>query len=472
MTVGIAGLKVAFRFCAICLLACLWLSVAGCARSQEEKASGDDMSDRPAVLLVIMDTTRADRFGCYGSELGITANLDKLAASGIRFTNANSHAPWTLPAIASLFTSNPPVVHGAGGAIGQFTSLSDRVATLAEVFTNAGYETGAVMNVFFLSEKFGLTRGFEHVDYFKGTTNTRMRSAASTTDAALKWLKSVGDKPYFMVVHYFDPHLIYLPPDEFRERFADPLDRGSDCLKFGNQDDMMSVRQNKTRLDKATVKRLEKLYNGEVAYVDREVGRLLDFVHRQDSGRKTVIAVTADHGEEFFDHGGFEHGHTVYQELLHVPLILAGFDIPKGMVVDQLVGLVDVAPTLCDLAGVEIPSDFSGQTLLPAMGGSPLLERAVLSEGNMWGPLLFSLNEGKHKLIRLPSGYCLYDLEEDPGEKNNLLMSKPGIASAMTRNLTVLLEQLALRNSLSGDAVTLTPEERERLCALGYLDCE
>ena len=472
MTFDIVGFKIVCRFCLYCLLACLWSSVAGCARQEEEKTNGDNLSRQPDVLLIITDTTRADRFGCYANELGITPNLDKLAESGIRFTNANSHAPWTLPAVASLFTSNPPVIHCAGGAIGKFTSLSDRVTTLAEVFKNTGYKTGAVMNVFFLSDKFGLTRGFEYVDYFKGTTNTKMRSAASTTDAALKWLKSVGDKPYFMVVHYFDPHLIYLPPDEFRAKFADPLDRGSDCLKFGNQDDMTSVRRNETRLDEATIKRLEKLYNGEVAYVDREVGRLLDFVRKPGSKRQTIIVVTADHGEEFFDHGSFEHGHTVYQELLHVPLIMAGLDIPKGMVVDQLVGLVDVAPTLCDLAGVEIPADFSGQTLLPAMEGSPLLERAVLSEGNMWGPSLFSLNEGKHKLIRLPSGYCLYDLENDPGERNNLLLSKPEIASAMTKNLTLLLEKLALRNSASGNAVTLTPEERERLCALGYLDCK
>jgi arylsulfatase A-like enzyme len=449
------------------------LLLTGGCRPKQEAADARASSEafRPNVLLIITDTTRVDRLGCYGSDLSATPNLDALAESGTVFEHAYAPAPWTLPSVASLFTSLHPLVHGAGGRLGDFRPLTPNVETLAEVFQQAGYRTGAVLNVMFLSETFGMTRGFEHVDDFVGTTNTRMRPAADTTDAALAWLNADDDRPFFAVVHYFDPHLIYNPPGPFRKRFARQQDRGTDNVLFGSRREMTLFRQGKLHLPADLIGRLEALHNGEVAYTDQQIGRLLDRLADAGLRENTVIVLAADHGEEFLDHGGFEHGHTMYDELLHVPLIFAGAGVPTAWRVTDVVGLIDVAPTLCQLAGLPIPLGFGGQTLVPAIQGAPLPPRAVLSEGNMWGPTMYALRHERFKLIRDSRGQMLFDIAADPAERNDLLKANPAKAKQLATDLSLLLAKLELQRGEPSMTVELTAEELERMCALGYMAC-
>jgi len=455
------------------LLCVLGALPAGCRRSPTAESSAPNGAASANVLLIVADTTRRDRLGCYGGSRDLTPHADALATTGVRFDAAYAHAPWTLPSMASLLTSRHPLVHGAGGRIGKFTTLSANVGTLAEAFRDAGYRTGAVINVLFLSETFGLTRGFDHVDYYDshGADNVDMRRATTTTDDALRWIESQRNTPFFALVHYFDPHLVYDPPEDFRRRFADQRDRQPSEPAFGTVRDMKRLRKGRLKLDEDRVRRLEKLYDGEVAYVDEQIGRLLDRLQAAGLYDNTIIVLTADHGEEFLDHGGFEHGHTLFEELIHVPLIFAGHDLPHGVVISDPVGLVDVAPTLCALADLAIPQEYAGRSLLPPMEGASLPPRPLLSQGNMWGPPLDALRLGPHKLIRFQGKPALFDLRADPEERHNLLDSQPALAHTLETDLDLLLQALQADSTGNSLPAQLTPEQRAQLCALGYLDC-
>lgn len=426
---------------------------------------------RPNVVLIIMDTTRADRFGCYGNDLGLTPGIDRLAASGVRFENAFAHAPWTLPSTASLLTSRLPSSHGAGGRVRDFMPLADNVATLAEQFKSAGYKTAAIINVFFLTERFGLTRGFDHVDYFDDTTNEHMRPAVDTTDAAIRWLSANDTDPVFAMVHYFDPHLIYAPPAEFRKRFADPRDIESTEPLFGRRRDMVELRMGKIESADLPIQRLEKLYNGEIAYADQQITRLIEWLKSSGMYNDTIVVITSDHGEEFAEHGGYEHGHTLYDELLHVPLIIAGTDVPSGVTATDVVGLMDVAPTLLRLANIDVPGGFHGQELTPAFDRAPLLDRAVFSEGNMWSDSWYALRQGEKKLITIPAGEksraMLFDLAADPGEKTDVATRDVETAKRLLADMDLILK--AASSTTRSQPLDFTDTELERLRALGYV---
>lgn len=418
-----------------------------------------------------MDTTRADRLGCYGNTRGLTPSIDRLAASGVRFEKAYAHAPWTLPSTASLLTSRIPTAHGAGGRIREFSPLGDNVVTVAERFRDAGFGTAAIINVLFLSERFGLTRGFDHVDFFEETTNEKMRPASDTTDAAIQWMTEHADKPFFAMVHYFDPHLTYSPPSEYRRRFADPQDRASDEILFGKRRDMVELRMGKRNVADLPIKRMEKLYDGEIAYMDSQIARLIQWLRDMGLMDHTIVVLTSDHGEEFLEHQGYEHGHTLYDELLHVPLVFLGADVPGGVTVSRTVGLMDVAPTLLHLAGLQVPDSFRGQRLTPAFEGAPLLDRAILSEGNMWGPSWHALRYQNQKVIVAPMGnrsrLMFFDLATDPTESRNTVHQNVDIARQMRSDIEVILKSASV--GANSTPLKLTDEELNRLESLGYV---
>ena len=264
------------------------------------------------VILIVLDTLRADKLGCYGNFSGLTPQIDKFAAKAVLFERAFSHAPWTLASVASIFTSQYPSQHGAGGQLGTFRKLPDDAVTLAEIFKKAGSDTSAIINVLFMSEKFGMTQGFDSVDTVISEANVYMRKASQTTKTALKWLDRPKTKPFFLFVHYFDPHLSYDPPQPFRRQFAAPEDADTNDFIFGTVAEMIQYRQGALNLGTETIARLEKLYNAEVAYLDCEVGNLLNGIYKRGLDENTIIIITSDHGEEFLDHKGFEHGHTLY----------------------------------------------------------------------------------------------------------------------------------------------------------------
>ena len=353
--------------------------------------------------------------------------------------------------------------------LGQFRSLPQAARTVAECFHDAGYATASVVNVDFLTTSFGLTQGFEHVDFEVYPNNVQLRSATRTTDAAVSWLKARPKRPFFMLVHYFDPHVVYAPPAEYRRRFAAAEDRDNTDWIFGTRQQIVGYRQGQLRLDEATVKRAEKLYNGEVAYTDHEVGRLLDALAELGLAVSTVVVFTADHGEEFFDHGGFEHGHTLYDELLHVPLLIRYPERLKPRVVAGPVGLVDVAPTLCALSGVAADPAFVGQNLSQPDGAAGLEERPLILEGNFWGrPHRGWLHDG-YKLIVSGGGMKLFNLRNDPAEQIDLRTIEVERLRKMTADMAAAFKAMAARALDQSSPVQVSPEELKRLRSLGYV---
>jgi len=465
-----------FIFTSALIIAGVILAVQGCAPPPPP-----EMEERPVnVLLVVVDTLRADRLGCQGNDAGLTPSMDRAAAAGVRFTRASAHSPWTLPSIASLLTSRHPSSHRAGEKLGafRFSTLSEGIPTLQERFAEAGYRTSAVINVDFLSASFGMTRGFQTIDFATSRTNSETRDATRTTDAALDRLEAAGE-PFFLLVHYFDPHLQYDPPAAFRRQHALPNDRSGRDGLFGSKTEMTALRNGRIRLAPAILERLEALYDGEVAYTDREIGRLLDGLSGLGLEDSTLVVITADHGEEFGDHRGFEHGHTLYEELLHVPLImrLPG-GLPEGRVVKSAVRLIDLAPTVLELAGLAPVESFAGESLIPLVQGDEAGDRPVFAEGNFWGPDLYSWQSDGFKLIlrpgkgKEPSERAeLYDLGQDPAEQLNIA----GTSARRREEMLADLQWIRDRSSAGDEAreqgtVDLDAEQVRRLRALGYLE--
>ena len=433
--------------------------------------------ESPNVLLILIDTLRADKLGCYGSDLGLTPNIDAFARSGVRFDRAFSHAPWTLPSVASLLTSTPPMTHGAGrqqrGKGLRFTKLGPSVRTLPECLGDQGYRTAAIVNVFFLSPKFGMDRGFDKYDFVRPVINQGERRAKRVTDLAVEWIgeNRDGERPFFLLAHYFDPHLTYDPPKEFRRKYAGPKDRETGPLLFGTEGDMVGFRRGRININDIPVKRLEKLYNGEIASADREVGRLLDEIRNMGLDESTIVVLTADHGEEFLDHGGFEHGHTLYDELLHVPLVFRFPNAIQPGTVNATVGQIDVAPTICELAGVLTEDTFTGRSLFPLMTGETKKDRAILSQGNMWGPIRTSWRHGGYKLIKDSGGVELYDVSEDRREQRDLgaHYSQAMRRKRMLEDMALVLKSAGSLSAGESSGVSLSSQEKDRLKALGYV---
>lgn len=451
-------------------LAAFSLSIPSCTKAAPSEKPASPR-EKPAahrnVVLIVIDTLRYDRLGCYGSELGATPRIDAFAKNAVLFEHAYSHAPWTLPSTASLLTSLYPPQHGAGGWLPRFHRLPERVRTVAECFRDAGYATAEVVNVDFLTKSFGMTQGFEYVDFKAYPSNLQVRPARLTTATAAKWLRARGPEPFFLMVHYFDPHLVYAPPAEFRRKFAAEQDRESDKWVFGTRRQIIAYRRGKIKFKPETIRRAERLYDAEVAYTDQEVGRLLDLLGELGLGDSTVVALTADHGEEFLDHGGFEHGHTLYNELVHVPLIIRNGSAARR--VAQVVAHVDVAPTLCALAGVKADPAFVGRDLRGLIDGGTLPDRPIVFEGNFWGKPLLGWLKGGYKLIRRADKTVeLYSLEQDPRELNDLAHTNADLAARMTADMALAFKRMAAGPAASNPGVSLTHQEMERLKALGY----
>lgn len=426
-----------------------------------------------SIVLVIIDTCRADHVGAVRGENEVTPFLDDFAGQATVFTRAYSHSPWTLPSLASLFTSQVPMHHGAGGRLGELRSLPEEAVTLAEACRDAGLGTAAISNVQFLSTKYGTTQGFDHVDFVEHESNLDSRRAAETTDAALAWLASNGEQPFLLVVHYFDPHLVYDPPEPFRARFAAGGTGGKMNRNFGQLSQIQQIRKGNLKLTPEDFVRLGGLYDGEISYTDAEFGRFLQGLEELGAASRAVVTVLSDHGEEFNDHGSFEHGHTQYDELLHVPLLIrAPGAASRAARITAPVALKDVGPTLCELIDVPTPPAFSGRSLVPAFTGGTLPSLPILSQGNMWGPEQAALRMGNWKVIvetvsgeREEKSYKLFDLSEDPGEQRNLAEEHPARLAEMTAYLDGLLSS----GKTEGDAPELSEKERERLRSLGYV---
>jgi arylsulfatase A-like enzyme len=319
------------------------------------------------VLLIGIDTLRWDHLGCYGYPRATSPNIDKLASTGVRFETAMSAAPWTLPSFATAFTSLYPSQHGAGSIQSRLRTI---FPTLAMMLLKKGYSTAGIANNATIGPEFGMSRGFEYYDL---TPPAAERLADGATKDALAWLDRNGDKPFFLFVHYFDPHLPYAPPAPysgmFNEGYAGPVGTSFNLATIAGGDP--HVYDPVKALPEDDWNQVIALYDGEIAFTDAAVGNLLAGLDKLGLRDKTLVVLFADHGEEFLDHGQMDHGHTLFDELLRVPLVfsLPGV-LPGGKVVPSQVRLLDITPTVLDLLRVTTDAHLEGASLKPLLLGT------------------------------------------------------------------------------------------------------
>jgi arylsulfatase A-like enzyme/Flp pilus assembly protein TadD len=407
------------------------------AAERIEAAAGDLRGFN--LLLITTDTTRADHIGAYGNRGIETPALDRLAREGLLFANAVTPSPSTLPAHASLLTGLYPIHHGAR-ANGTFR-LDERVTTLAERLGALGYRSGAVISAFVLDSRFGLDQGFETYDddltkgVKLGTHMFRERPGELTNEPAVEWLRSNGNERFFLWVHYFDPHAAYLPPEPFRSEYVDDL------------------------------------YDGEIAYVDSQIGALLAELEELGLRERTLVVYASDHGEGLGEHGEQTHSLLTYDSTLHVPLILsAPARLPRGKVVRRQVSLVDVVPTVLALLGEEVPEDLDGVNLAlepPAEPRSIYFETVATMTLHGWAPLV-GVRQRDYKYIVAPTPE-LYDLAADPRELDNLHDERPALAESMSEELVRIVGGDPLLAAQDPANLELDDEVRAQLAALGYV---
>jgi choline-sulfatase len=411
------------------------LGVDGCSRERAPR--------QPNLVLVTLDTVRADHLGCYGDRQAVTPWLDRLASEGVRFANASSAVPLTLPSHTSLLTGLLPPHNGMrNNGVG---ALRPGTATLATLLAGAGYRTAAFIGAFVLDHRFGLKAGFEvyddeiERDPKAGTVLEAERPGREVVDRALAWLAKDGGRPFFLWVHLYDAHAPYTPPPEWAARHPG------------------------------------RPYDGEISAVDEQVGRILKALRQRGLDGRTVVAVAADHGESLGEHGELTHGLLLYEPTLHVPLLLRAPWGLKARVVEAPVSLVDLAPTLAGLLGKPFPTAASldGRDLSRSLlaGGEPaageLYAETRYPAVFGWSPLT-ALRRRDLKYISAPRPE-LYDLRRDPRESANLLRpdSPPPVSEAhgfAARLAAIEASAVTTARPLAADA-----ETRAKLASLGYI---
>lgn len=392
--------------------------------------------EHPSVLLVTIDTFRADRLG-----RGITPNIDSLAAQGVSFSNAITPVPLTLPAHASLLTGLYPAYHGVRDFTGQ--GLADRFTTLAEIYHQSGFRTAAFVSAFVLDGIWGLEQGFEtYYDHFDNELEQQIqpgtieRRGDQTIDRVLEWLQKRSDGPFFLWVHLFDPHSDYDPPEPFRSRFQ------------------------------------SRPYDGEIAFADGQIGRLLDYLREAGLYQQTAILLTSDHGESLGEHGESEHGFFLYDATIRIPLIIK---LPEGKTPIELrepVSLIDVAPTLLQISRIEPPDEMQGEGLYALINRESQPFREGVYSETLYPLRSFGWHDlkayrtGRHKYIEAPQPE-LYDLETDPRETDNLFEKQRSVALSHRSQLSALDEKY--QGAQESSIPSPSPDVLARLRALGYV---
>ncbi len=439
----------------------------------------------PNVILILADTLRADRLGAFGGTRGVSPFLDDFARGATVFAHAYAQAPWTEPSVASLFTSRFMSQHGMY-AFG--SQLDPGELTLAELLHARGYATGAFIANFGICEQFGYAQGFDAFETFlpeRDAAHPLVKARGEVVGtAALRWVDQVrkdGAAPIFLYLHYMEAHLPYTVPDEFvarvaRGRSPPAVDTATGEMFFsGKWPPQAEQRRN-----------IETVYDAEVLSLDEMLRHTFAALRARHLLDNAVVVFVADHGEELGDHGHWGHGSSLYEELIHVPLVIAAPGQSAGVAVREPVALIDVAPTVADLAGAELPASFEGRSLRRALPGPrvpwwrritapavpPLERQPVFSE------LIFADRKAvptPHERAIIVGGDKLivgvggererYDVTRDPAEEVRLDADENG-------PLHTLLAGFAdrLGDARAHPAPTVPPDLRERLKALGYLN--
>jgi len=480
------------------MLPCLALlcAIGGCEGAQHPRR-------KPNILLIVVDTLRADRLGSYGNGRGLTPFLDRLAAGAAVFRNTYAASSWTRPSVASLLTSRYPSQHGV---VNMTAKLGEQELTIAEVLAQVGYRTGAFVTNVVLAPQGGYSQGFQSFFDLTDPKPPYKARATSVRVQSLAWLDTVREEnpttPIFLYLHFMEPHWPYRPEQPYLDRFykgdrdgskpdvdvgeltvSKKLDKAFTQFLVGNPEGFRGFNSEEVAV-------LESLYDAEVASLDHELELLFDELERRDFLRDTIVVFTADHGEEFLDHGSVWHGYTLYEESIRVPLIVRLAGQRDGLMVDQAVSLLDVAPSLIELAGVPVPSVFEGRsfarlltrpTWLPAPIDAFLRSEhagqeqivAELEPRADWMPNArvhadAIIRQSMKLLTRPEGGLELYDLETDPHELNKESEAEPDVGLQLLEALQNTKSALATRADAAAETFKLDEATRERLKALGY----
>jgi len=446
------------------------------------------------VILVSLDTVRADRLGLYGNPRPATPNLDRLARESAVFREATSQAPRTLDSHMSIFTSLYPSTHNMVTAD---CRLNPEFRTVTEVLRDRGYHSAAFTESGFVSAKYGFSRGFDA--YREGKLEPgKGGDVVRTFDGAIDWLRSNGEKKFFLFVHTYEAHVPYCPDPPYRDMFAEGYDGRLEgrCVtrKLVERYNAAGERPSQDDLDYMIAK-----YDEELRFLDAHVGRLLRTVEELGLRERTLVVLLSDHGEEFLEHLLFgKHAHAIWQPILHVPLLVrAPGDGIGGVRVEGPVALVDTAPTILDLLGIPIPEPFQGTSLLPRLrgevpeaeeGARPLFSenhgfvvRASLRRGGYKYIRTYEITEGKEKALEFYPGQEarltpygdreLYDLRTDPQERRNLVEGLPDLAASFDRE-TQAMRDAAIRVSKPAVAAGVDADMLDKLRDLGYIGDE
>lgn len=383
-------------------------------------------SKKDNVILIIIDTLRADHLGCYGYYRETTPTIDSIAENGVRYLNVTAVEPWTLPSMVSIFSGLLPLEHSAMRHGDTYFGIDPAITTVSEFLNKAGYTTAAFFNVAYMSADFGFHQGFDLFDCFSSLGNcnpmgsSEDRNAQQTVDAVLEWLeRGVSNDPIFLAVHFFDPHLTYSPPDSFADIWRNLEYSGEYDSSWGLRETVVSVNSGERHLTQEDLYNLEALYDGEIAYTDSEISRLLSALRDHGITENALVIIVSDHGEAFLEHGKLGHANSLYQELLSVPLIISGTGFEPGTESAINVSHADVLPTILAWVGEPIPENIFG---LPLLADQFPEERSVPSGMNMYGEYVVTVRRNNLKLHLFNKGSLpfMFDLDSDPGEQMNL----------------------------------------------------
>jgi len=450
----------------------------------------DEPAPTPIVLLSI-DTLRADRLSCYGYERPTSPSLDRFAAESVRFEDASAQASATLPSHLSLFTSlNPPqlgITRPDGRNDTQARTqlrLADGVVTLAETLRSGGYHTAAFTDGVLVSERYGLDRGFDRFEVVRSGPRVYLdnfRETVARFDRFLEGQGGTGGAPLFIFLHTYDVHEPYSARPPFATAFT-PVDYLGFRRLRGMPPRPQFLNRRLDALSERDVEIVSGLYDNGIRAVDASFGRLVEMLRRRRLYERALIVVLSDHGEEFMEHGAFGHGPNIHRELLHVPLLVR---LPggahAGKIVRRPVALLDVAPTLLDYAGIAAPEQLEGRSLRGVIEGTEtgawLSDRPLFADVPDRSAYVRGLRRGAWKLIQRPGDGTqeLYQVERDPGETGDVSGANRDIARRMGDELEAWVasmeEAARRRGTLAVPSHAASDRDHEEaLRALGYLD--
>lgn len=442
------------------VLASLAATVTGCSERQPARSA----------IIVVVDTLRADHLGTYGYGRPTSPLLDAYAREGRVFERAYSTSTWTLPSLASLYTGRFPATHRAGMSSFELPNaiaanrLGPELPTLAEAFAARGFSTAAVVNNPLLEPAFGLNRGFQTYDH-PHSTGRPNRRADEVVDRTLELLDRWRGRSFLLVLHFVDPHLDYDAPapfgGQFSAAYASRLTR-----PVG---DLNALRPRLSHLSDVDRDFIKAAYDEEIAFVDQQLGRLRAGLAQRGLLERSLVVLTADHGEEFFEHGGFEHGHAMWEEIVRVPLIIWGPGVRAGRE-SSPVSLVDVMPTLLEWIGVPSAVDLDGVSLWPNLAtGATISQRTLLTDGILYGTSETAIQRWPLKVVVGEQLRPLRatDLAVDPQERHNLLETQSNVADPLVSELRRHLTRATAPKPYLPPG--LDPSVLDRLRSLGYI---